>query len=152
MKKKLLLSFVMLGLLFLMSGCKSSFESNDTKIKNVSYNAPTGFVEMKKSEGNNSDSNGKKWISYRYTYKNYSIRVLWRQGDKFKEYTENSKLKYDDVKLGSQTAHYSDSNDQFTYTIFDYKDDLYIFEFYGKKTDTGRKQYKDIIDSIRFKK
>ena len=36
--------------------------------------------------------------------------------------------------------------------VFDYKDDLYIFEFYGKKTDTGKKQYKDIIDSISFKK
>lgn len=152
MKKKVLLSIVVLFSLFLVTGCQNSYDANDTKIKNISYNAPTDFVEMKKSEGKDSDSNGKNWISNRYTYDKYAIRVIWREGDSYKEYTKNSKLKYNDVKVNGELAHTSDSDKQFSYTIIDYKNDLYIFEYYGKKTDNGMKKYDDIIHSIRFKK
>ena len=152
MKKKLLLGIVAIITLFMVTGCKDSYDKNDTKLKNISFNAPTDFEEMKRDNGEVSITNKKKWASNRYTFKDYSIRVIWREGDNFKVFATGSKLKFSDKKVNGVDAHYSDNDKNLVYTVIEYKDDLYIFEYYGDKSSNGVKVYNDIVNSVAYRK
>lgn len=151
MKKRVLLGIVAVFTLLCVTGCKSAYEKNDTKLNNISFNAPKEFIEMKKSDGKMSVNSKKKWLSYRYTYDDYSIKALWREADTYKAFGKDSGLKFVDKKINGVNTHFSEE-DNYMYTLIEYKDDLYIFEYYGKKTDEGKKVYNDILNSVKYKK
>jgi len=144
MKKKLLLMFVLFITVLMFSGCSNG--ERRIKINNLSFNEPINFIEMKKADGDNSASNGNKWISYRYGFEGYTLRIIWREKQTYADYTKDSKLNYKDKTISGKKAHYVDT-DEYSYTVIEDKDDLYIFEYTGSKKNN--KAYKNLINSIK---
>lgn len=145
MKKKLLLVIVLFASVLLISGCTNNGERR-IKINKISFNEPVNFIEMKMSEGEKSNTSDFDWISYRYGFDGYTIRVICRKGQTFDNYKKTSSFKFKDKKVNDIKTHYYE-DDEYSYTVFEYKKDLYIIEYVGNKGNN--KYYKDLVNSIK---
>ena len=91
MKKGLFLVFIFL-LLFVVTGCRTEFDNNNTKLTDMSFNKPFGYKDSRYPIGNLED--GREYEMRVYEFNDYSIEITWRDKDTFKKYTKDSEVKY----------------------------------------------------------
>ena len=151
MKKKLLI-IITIFISIIMIGCSNGYESNNTKLNNLSYNKPKGKDEPEVVE--KVDAKQKLYIIHKYEYEGYNIRLYYRQGESYdEEYFKNTELKYKDDTVDGIKCKSALDDDYYNYYYIPYKDDMYVIEFTGQnKTDEAKEEFKKLVDSIKFKK
>ena len=148
MKKKGLYLLFILFLLFTMSGCKTDFDNNDTKLINMSFKKPTGYKDSRYPLGNLTD--GREYEMRVYDFNGYSIKITYREKETFKKYTKESDIKYENKKVNKKKYKYNESDNSIIY-ITEHMKDLYIFEFTGDKSDVNKQIFEDLIKSAKYR-
>ena len=145
--KKILLFLGVFSILFMVTGCKTDFDNNDTKLINMSFNKPNGYVDSRYPIGNEGNIEYEMRV---YVFNDYTINIYWRGKDTFKKYSRNSELKFTNKTINDKKYKYSET-DNSIYYITDYMDDLYIFEFLGNKSEENQKVFMDLIESSKYR-
>ena len=146
-KKGLFLLFIFF-LLVLVTGCKTEFDNNNTKLVNLSFNKPVGYRDSRYPIG---DIDEKREYEMRvYEFGNYSISITWRENDTFKKFHKGSDVKYENKTLNDKKYKYNEGDNYINY-ISEHMGDLYIFEFKGEKTEENVNEFKDLLNSAKYR-
>lgn len=145
--KKILLFLGVFSILFMVTGCRTDFDNNDTKLINMSFNKPNGYVDSRYPIGNEGNIEYEMRV---YVFNDYTINIYWRGKDTFKKYSKNSELKFTNKTINDKKYKYSET-DNSIYYITDHMDDLYIFEFLGNKSEENQKVFMDLIESSKYR-
>ena len=151
MKKKILIIFTIF-ISILLLGCTNQYESNDTKLNNLSYNKPKDIENPEIIQ--KVDAKGHLYIIHKYEYDTYNIRLYYRQSENYdEEYFKTTELKYKDDTVAGVKCKSSLDDNYYNYYYIPYKGDMYIIEFTGSnKTKEAKEEFTKLVESVRFKK
>ena len=147
MKKGLLVLFIFF-LLFTVTGCKTEFDNNNTKLINVSFNKPIGYKDSRYPIGNLE--NGKEYEMRVYEFNDFSIEISWREADTFKKYTKDNGIDYKKKTINDKNYKYGETESDIYY-ISTYMDDLYVFKFSGNKSEENVAKFDDLLKSVKYR-
>lgn len=149
MKKKGLFLILILFLSIFLTGCRTDFDNNNTKLINVSFNKPIGYKDSRYPIGNLED--GREYEIRVYEFSDYSIEILWRDKDTFKKYTKDSDVKYSKKTINDKDYKYAESDNSIVY-ITEHMDGLYVFKFNGNKSEENLDNFNDVMKSVKYRK
>ena len=147
MKKGLFLVFIFL-LLFVVTGCRTEFDNNNTKLTDMSFNKPIGYKDSRYPIGNLED--GREYEMRVYEFNDYSIEITWRAKDTFKKYTKDSDIKYKKKTINEKEYKYTEDDNSITY-ISEHMKGLYIFKFSGNKSEENVKTFTELLDTVKYR-
>ena len=147
MKKKGLFLLFIFFLLFVVTGCKTDFDNNNTKLVNMSFNKPIGYSDSRYPIGNIDKYEYEMRV---YEFGNFSICITWREKDTFKKFTKDSDIKYENKTINDKKYKFSENDNNINY-ITEHMGDLYIFEFKGEKTEENVNEFKDLLNSAKYR-
>ena len=145
-RRGLFLLFVLL--ILFVTGCRTDFDNNNTKLINMSFNKPIGYKDSRYPIGNLED--GREYEMRIYDFNDYSIKITGRDKDTFKKYTKDSDIKYTKKTINDKKYKYGE-NDNTIYYITEHMDGLYVFEFSGNKSEENVAVFTDLIKSAKYR-
>ena len=147
MKKRSLIFLFLL--LFILTGCRTEFDNNNTKLSDMSFNKPIGYRDSRYPIGVLED--GREYEMRVYEFQNFSISITWRDKDTFKKYSKDSDLKYKNKKINNKEYKYVETDNKIYY-ISEHMKGLYIFEFSGDKSSDNVDKYMNLLNNVKYRK
>lgn len=155
MKKNYIFLMILLTSFLIITGCGKqkvkedtgdTTESVITRIGDMKYTEPTGYMETNHKMSNSS------YQTKMYRYFDYSISLTYRRNKDINDLKQNMNKKEQVEVNGYKYRFIEDGGGGTTFDSYyaQFNKDSYIIEFYGNKTEENFKKMELLLNSIEF--